>query len=144
MWNLKYDMNYLWNRNRLTDIEGRLVVAKGLGVRGGLGWEAGIKWCTLFYVLIEQISNKFLLYSTGNYTEYSVVNHNEKEKAKYQKHLLDTQLNVKVYRRNLMNKIKKKWKRGADVSVCWRWWAEGKIIGQKPNRVSKVSMSIRA
>ena len=33
MWNLKYDTNELIyeNRNRLTDIENRLVVAKGKG-----------------------------------------------------------------------------------------------------------------
>ena len=31
------------------------------------------------------------------------------------KHLLDTQFYVKVYRRNHMNKINKKWKRGAGV-----------------------------
>ena len=37
MWNLKYDTNelYLQNRNRLTDIENRLVVAKGEGVGEG-------------------------------------------------------------------------------------------------------------
>ena len=31
--NLKYDTNYLWNRNRLTDVKNRLVVAKGRGKR---------------------------------------------------------------------------------------------------------------
>ena len=40
IWNLKYDTNgtYLQNRNRLTDTENRLVVAKGEGGGGeGLG-----------------------------------------------------------------------------------------------------------
>ena len=37
MWNLKYDTNeLLWNRNRLTDIENRLVVAKWDGVGRGM------------------------------------------------------------------------------------------------------------
>ena len=36
MWNLKYDISeLLCNRNRLTDIENRLVVAKGKGVGKG-------------------------------------------------------------------------------------------------------------
>ena len=34
MWNIKYDTNELIYRNRLTDIEKRLVVAKGVGVGG--------------------------------------------------------------------------------------------------------------
>ena len=37
MWNLKYDKwTHLWNRNRLTDTENRLLVAGVVG-RGGLG-----------------------------------------------------------------------------------------------------------
>ena len=34
--------NYLRNRNRLTDIENRLAIAKGLGARGGMDWELGL------------------------------------------------------------------------------------------------------
>ena len=51
MWNLKYDTNeLLWNRNRLTDIENRLVVAKG-GVAGERwGWEFGVNSCKLLYL----------------------------------------------------------------------------------------------
>ena len=38
MWNLKYDTNELiYKTNRLTDIENRLVVAKGEGWIGSLG-----------------------------------------------------------------------------------------------------------
>ena len=61
--NLKYDTNkwtYLRNRNRLTDIENKLVVANS-------GWEGTTE------------SYKVLLYSTGNYIQYPVINHNEKE-----------------------------------------------------------------
>ena len=66
-------MNLPRNRNRLTDIENRLVVAKGEGVgRGmewgvgrGMEWEVGISRCKLLH--IEYIKNKVLLYSTENY-----------------------------------------------------------------------------
>ena len=47
---------YLQNRNRLTDVETRLVVAKGEGVGEGMAWEAGVSRCKLLYR--EQINNK--------------------------------------------------------------------------------------
>ena len=40
MWNLKYGTNE--SRNRLTDIEDRLVVAKGKGKGEGVGWTGGL------------------------------------------------------------------------------------------------------
>ena len=60
-----------------TDRENRLVVAKGEGDGGGKDWEFGISRCKLVY--IGWINNKVLLYSTGNYIKYPVVNHNRKE-----------------------------------------------------------------
>ena len=55
---------------------------KGESGRGGGGgrmnWEIGIGIFKLLY--IEWINNKVLLYSTGNYVEYPVINHNGKEK----------------------------------------------------------------
>ena len=71
---------YLRNRNRLTGIENRLVVARGERRGGGLDWEFGISRCKLLYK--EWINNKFLLYSTGNYIQYPVINHNGKEYEK--------------------------------------------------------------
>ena len=38
---------------------------------GGINWEIGIDICTLLYT--KQITNKNLLYSTGNSTQYSVM-----------------------------------------------------------------------
>ena len=38
---------------------------------GGINWEIGIDIDTLLY--IKQITNKNLLYSTGNSTQYSVM-----------------------------------------------------------------------
>ena len=47
----------------------------------GMNWEYNIKRCTLSY--IKQINNKDLLYSTGNYVHYLVINYNGKELKKY-------------------------------------------------------------
>ena len=76
---------YLWNRNRLTGIENRLVVAKGEGHQGGMDWEFGISRCKLVY--IGWISNKVLLYSTGNYIQSPGINHNGKEYFFKKEHL---------------------------------------------------------
>ena len=66
MWNRKHDINeLLWNRKRLTDIENRLVVAKGAG--GGMNWESGVSRCKL---LFTEWINKVLLYSTMNYIQW--------------------------------------------------------------------------
>ena len=69
-------MNLFTNRNRLTDIENKLMVTKG----EGLNLEFGINRHTLLYV--KQISNKVLLYSTGNYIQYLVITYNGKEPVK--------------------------------------------------------------
>ena len=71
---------YLWKRNRLTDIENKLAVAKREGGGGGMEWE--VSGCKLLY--IERINNKVLLYSTENYIQYPVINHRGKE---YQKRM---------------------------------------------------------
>ena len=59
------------------DIEDRLVVAKGEGVGGRMEWEVGVSRRKLLYT--EWINNKVLLYSTGNYIQYPMINHNGKE-----------------------------------------------------------------
>ena len=57
--------------------------------RGGLGfWDLGISRCKLVYT--EWIHNKVLLYSTGNYIQYPVINHNGKE---YEKEHIYVELN---------------------------------------------------
>ena len=50
--------------------------------RGGMGWEFGISRCKLSILYIEWINNKVLLYSTGNFIQYPVTNHNGKEYEK--------------------------------------------------------------
>ena len=66
-------------KQKQTHIENRLVVAKGEGDGGGKDWEFGISRCKLLYV--EWI-NKVPLYSTENYIQYPVINHNGKEYEK--------------------------------------------------------------
>ena len=66
---------YLWNRNRLTDIENRYVVAKGQWGERPMEWEIRFGKCKLLH--LEWI-NKVLLYSTENYIQYPVINHNGK------------------------------------------------------------------
>ena len=41
-----------------------------------MDWEFGTDQCKLLYT--EWINNKVLLYSTGNYSQYPVINHNGK------------------------------------------------------------------
>ena len=66
---------YLQNRNRLT--ENKLVVAKGDRGGEGLQWEFGVSRRKLWH--IELISNKDLLYSTGNYNQHTVMEKNMKK-----------------------------------------------------------------
>ena len=64
-------------------MENRLVVAKvggGGDTGGGKDWEFGISRCKLLYT--GYINNKVLQYSTGNYIQYPVINHNGKEYEK--------------------------------------------------------------
>ena len=66
------------NRNRLTDIEKRLVIAKGKEVGGGTDCGFGSADAN-YYVYTDWINNEVLLDSTGNYAQYPVINHNGKE-----------------------------------------------------------------
>ena len=64
---------YLQNRNRLRDIENRLVVAKGEGGESGMDGEFGVSRCKLLH--LECTGNEVLLYSTGNYIQSLGVDH---------------------------------------------------------------------
>ena len=64
------------------------VVAKGEGIGGGNDWEFGISRCKLLY--IGRINDKVLLYNTGNYIQYPVLNHNGKEYEKEYIRIIDT------------------------------------------------------
>ena len=62
---------------------------QGGGVGGEMDWEFGISRYKLLYR--EQIKNKVLLYSTGNYIQYPVINHNGKEYEKESVHICITE-----------------------------------------------------
>ena len=53
------------------------MVAKWEGGGRGMDWELGISRRKLSS--IGWINNKFLLFSTGNNTQYTVINHNGKD-----------------------------------------------------------------
>ena len=82
MWNLKYNTNqHIYKTKTDSQIQRTdLWLPRGRGGRGGKEREFGISRGKLLY--IEWINNKVLLYSTGNYIQYPVTNHNGKE---YQK-----------------------------------------------------------
>ena len=71
-------INLFANRNRLTNIEKRLEVAKGEWSVGGEDWDFRISRYKLLY-FIGRIDNKVLPYSTGNSIQSPVINHNGKE-----------------------------------------------------------------
>ena len=76
MWNLKYDANETLKQKPTHVTESRLVTnRKGIG--GGIEWDVRGSKSRLLY--IAWINNKILLYSTGNYIQYPMKNHNEKE-----------------------------------------------------------------
>ena len=77
MWNLKYVTNELtYETERFTDIEKRLVVAKEWGM--GEGWVENLGLADAKLLHMEWIK-KVLLYGTGKYIQYPVVNCNQKE-----------------------------------------------------------------
>ena len=55
---------------------------------GGIDCEFGVSICKLLH--IEWINNKVLLYRTGNYTQYPMINHTGKE---YDKEYIYIKLN---------------------------------------------------
>ena len=82
IWYCLYVESKIWHKwiyllNRHT--ENRLVVAKGGGSGGGKDWVLGITRYKLVYI---GWINKLLLYSTGNYIKYPVINDKGKKSEK--------------------------------------------------------------
>ena len=61
---IPYDITYMWNLKYGTYIENRLVVAR----RKRNGLEFGVSRCKQLH--LEWLSNRFPLYSTGNYIQF--------------------------------------------------------------------------
>ena len=53
---------------------------RGGGGGRGMDWEFGVGRCKLIH--LEWINNKVLMYSTGNYIQSPVINHNGKKYKK--------------------------------------------------------------
>ena len=75
---IQHKSTYLWDENRLTDVENRLVSKEWH--RGGKDWKFGITRERILY--IGWVNDKVLLYSAGNRIQYPVTNHNGKEYEK--------------------------------------------------------------
>ena len=81
MWTLQYGINEpICKTETDSQIIEHTYGCQGEGGEGGLDWEFGIH--TYKVLQIEKISNKVLLYSTGNYIKYPVINWNGKEYEK--------------------------------------------------------------
>ena len=76
MWNLKLDTKNLSMKQKQTHRHGEQTCGCQAEGKATEGWESGISRCKLSHV--EWISNKALLYSTGNYIQYRVINHSGK------------------------------------------------------------------
>ena len=73
----RYKWTYLQNRNRPINIENKFMVTKRELGRGEINQEFGINIYTL-----QKITNKDLLYSTGNYTHYFIITYKRKDSEK--------------------------------------------------------------
>ena len=83
MWNLKSDTTELLYKTEKTHrFRKQTYGYQSRKVRRGINQEVGINRYILLY--IRQIINKGLLYSTGNSTQYSVINYLAKESEKEQ------------------------------------------------------------
>ena len=79
MWDLKYEKMDLHTKDKQTHRHKRtdLWLPRGRGCQGGMDKKFGISRCKLLYT--EWINNKVLLYSTGSYVQYPVINNNGKD-----------------------------------------------------------------
>ena len=71
MWNLKYDMD-----QHVYETDSEIQRTLGEGRQEGMDWEFRISRCKVLY--IDWISNMVLLYSTGSYIQYPVVDRSGK------------------------------------------------------------------
>ena len=98
MWNIKKkkDTNELIYKTEIDPQTQKtnLWLPKGKDV-GGINQEFGINIYTLLY--IKQITNRDLLYSTGNYTQYFVITYKGKESEKEYIYNIYIIYNIQIY-----------------------------------------------
>ena len=71
-----------------------------------MNWESGVSRCKLLH--LEWINNKALLYSTGNYIQYSEINHNGKEYEQEYGNIDSMDLSLSKLRKIVKDRKKKK------------------------------------
>ena len=69
----------LQNKNRVTNLENRLMITKEERYEGGKIMSLGLMYILLY---INQVINKDLLFSTGNSAQYSIITYVGKESEK--------------------------------------------------------------
>ena len=84
------------------DTENKFMVTKG-EKRGGINQEFGMNVDTLIY--IKQITNKDLLYSTGNSIQYIIITYNGKDSEKEYIRVYITESLCHVPKTNTIEKI---------------------------------------
>ena len=79
MWNLKYDTEEPIHETETDSQTERtaLWLPRGRGGGRGMEWEAGVS--RYKHLQIKWINNKALTYSTENYIQYPMINHNGKD-----------------------------------------------------------------
>ena len=73
-------MNLFTKQKHTHILRKQVMVTEGKRGRGGINWGFGTDIYTLLY--IKLITNKDLLYSTGNYTQYFVITYKRKDSEK--------------------------------------------------------------
>ena len=81
---LWHKWTYLWNKNIHRHREQTYGCQGGREVGGGMYQKSGVSRCKLLYI---EWMNKGLLYSTGTYIQYPVINRNGKEYKKEYIHM---------------------------------------------------------
>ena len=97
------------------------MVAKGEGGGRGMNWESGFGRYKLLH--LEWINNKVLLYSTGSYIQYPVINHNGKECEKEKKYIYVTEslcCTTQQCKSIILQLKRKKKKKNAEILVFLR------------------------
>ena len=77
MWNLKQETNLSTKQKQTRGRRTDLCLPRRAGLGGEMESEVRVSRWKLLYT--EQINNKVLLWSTWNYSQYTVINHMEKD-----------------------------------------------------------------
>ena len=88
IWNLIYGTNEPFHRKENCGLGEQTCGCQGGGGGSGMDWESGVNRCKLLH--LEWISNEILLYSTGNYIQSLVMEHDGGLQQKLTEHCEST------------------------------------------------------